>query len=118
MTFSFSQGGQGTTWLIAGPPGCGKTTWICNKLRSHQGSCGYLRLEVPSQHGMEQGRDHCIDGAWSRDQIPELQDLSDQTDKAAGAVSHALNLIEVQQFQAQRDRHRCGNGLDDLQPCP
>ena len=73
---------------------------FCNKLRSHQGSCGYLRLEVPTQHGLEQGRDHCIDRAWLRDQIPKLHDLSDQTDKAAGAVSHALNLIEVQQFQA------------------
>ena len=102
---------MGTTWLIAGPPGCGKTTWICNKLKSHQGSCGYLRLEVPSQHGLEQGRDHCIDRTWLRDQIPDLQDLSDQTGKAAGAASNALNLIEVQQFQAP-----AASNLESLDP--
>ena len=33
-----------TTWLISGPPGCGKTTWILNALRDHPGACGYLRL--------------------------------------------------------------------------
>ena len=91
---------MGETWLIAGPPGCGKTNWICNRLKSHPGSCGYLRLEVPSQQGLEQGDDHCIDRTWLRDQIPGLQDLSNQPDAAAGAASNALNLIELQQCQA------------------
>ena len=94
------QGSTNTTWLIAGPPGCGKTTWIRNTLKAHQGSCGYLRLNVPSQPGLEQGRDLGVDKAWLLDQIPGLHDLSDPAHNDGHAETNALNLIEVQQFQA------------------
>ena len=90
---------MGTTWLIAGPPGCGKTTWICNTLKAHQGTCGYFRLEIPSQQGLEQGEDPSIDRTWLGDQIPGLRDLLVQGDRAACAADDALNLIEVQQFR-------------------
>ena len=86
-----------TTWLISGPPGCGKTTWILNALRDHPGACGYLRLKGTSLEGLEQGCDSGTDRTWLQDQIPSLQDLSapQQTPSAADQ----MNLIELQRFQ-------------------
>ena len=87
-----------TTWLISGPPGCGKTTWILNTLRDHPGSCGYLRLKGTSHEGLEQGRDAGIDRTWLQDQIPALQDLS--APQQSPSAADRINLIELQQFQA------------------
>ena len=87
-----------TTWLISGPPGCGKTTWILNTLRAHPGSSGYLRLKGTSHEGLEQGRDACIDRTWLQDQIPALQDLS--APQQSPSAADRINLIELQQFQA------------------
>ena len=87
-----------TTWLISGPPGCGKTTWILNTLRDHPGPCGYLRLKGTSQEGLEQGCDAGIDRTWLQDQIPALQDLS--TPQPNPAAADRINLIELQQFKA------------------
>jgi len=87
-----------TTWLISGPPGCGKTTWILNTLRDHPGPCGYLRLKGTSHEGLEQGRDAGIDRTWLQDQIPALQDLS--APQQSSSAADQINLIELQQFQA------------------
>lgn len=46
-----------TTWLISGPPGCGKTSWILDTLKQHKGACGYVRLDGPREEaGLEQSR--------------------------------------------------------------
>ena len=37
---------MGQVCLISGPPGCGKTTWVLQRLQPHQGPCAYLRLDV------------------------------------------------------------------------
>ena len=51
--------------------GCGKTTWVLETLKQHQGACAFLRLEDRLE-GLEQGVDGGIDLAWLKDQIPEL----------------------------------------------
>ena len=84
-----------TTWLISGPPGCGKTTWILKTLRDHPGPCGYLRLKGTSHEGLEQGRDAGIDRTWLQDQIPTLQDLS--APQQSSSAADQINLIELQQ---------------------
>ena len=43
--------------LISGPPGCGKTTWVLQRLQQHQGPCAYLRLGGVKEAGLEQGED-------------------------------------------------------------
>ena len=89
------------TWLITGPPGCGKTTWILETFLKHGGECAYLRLDGPSDEGLEQGHNAGIDCAWLMDQVPKLQDLSisASASKAALPSQDCLVLIEVQQFQ-------------------
>ena len=64
------------TWLISGPPGCGKTTWMLNTLKNHQGQRGYLRLPGISTAGLEQADDGGIDQTYLQDQITDLIDLS------------------------------------------
>tara|TARA_Y100000385_G_scaffold271902_1_gene312247 strand:- start:591 stop:881 length:291 start_codon:yes stop_codon:yes gene_type:complete len=64
------------TWLIAGPPGCGKTNWIREKLLKHQGPCAFLRLDGWSHEGLEAGMNAGIDLTWLSDQCPQLIDLS------------------------------------------
>ncbi len=76
------------TWLISGPPGCGKTTWMLNSLKSHQGPRGYLRLPGTSTAGLEQAEDGGID----------LIDLSN-TGQASAGEEQQLNLVELSQFQ-------------------
>ena len=60
-------------WLVLGPPGCGKTSWIRDQLVRHPSPYAYWRLQGPSFDNLEQGLDGGIDGAWLNDQIPELQ---------------------------------------------
>jgi hypothetical protein len=64
------------TWLITGPPGCGKTNWIRDTFLKHPGTCAYLRLSGSEQEGLEQGHNAGIDSTWLKDQIPELVDLA------------------------------------------
>ena len=92
-------------WLVVGPPGCGKTTWIRDQLGLHSGPCAYLRLQGPSLENLEQGLDGGIDGAWLKDQIPELQiptgPLSELSiDDGLLREKELLMVVEVQQFQA------------------
>ena len=49
------------TWLISGPPGCGKTSWILDTFKNHQGSCGYIRLKGFSEIDLEQAISSKID---------------------------------------------------------
>ena len=44
------------TWLITGPPGCGKTNWILETLLEHGSDCAYLRQDGSSDVGLEQGQ--------------------------------------------------------------
>ena len=92
-------------WLVLGPPGCGKTSWIRDQLVRHPGPCVYWRLQGPSFDNLEQGLDGGIDGAWLKDQIPELQiptgQLSELSiDDGLLREKELLMVVEVQQFQA------------------
>jgi len=86
------------TWLISGPPGCGKTTWMLNSLKNHQGPRGYLRLPGLSTAGLEQPDDCGIDLSYLQDQISDLIDLSN-TGQASEGEEQQLNLVELSQFQ-------------------
>ena len=88
------------TWLIAGPPGCGKTTWIRETLLKHEGTCAYLRLEGWSHDGLEVGVNAGIDRTWLIDQIPHLQDLSLVGLQDLPSSGDRLLLVEVQQFKS------------------
>ena len=88
------------TWLITGPPGCGKTNWILEVLQKHRGDCAYLRLDGSSHEGLEQGHNAGIDRAWLMDQIPQLQKFSDPATSSQLSSSDRFVLIEAQQFSA------------------
>ena len=83
------------TWLISGPPGCGKTTWILKMLQQHAGPCSYLRLSGHSLDNLELGRNAGIDRAWLHDQIPQLNDLSKNDHNPADGDNNHLALIEL-----------------------
>ena len=85
--------------LISGPPGCGKTTWILNRIQTHRGPCGYLRLAGTPDEGLTQARDGGIDLTWLQDQRPGLLDLADPDQALAPRSANLLALIELPQFQ-------------------
>ncbi|MFN6132810.1 MAG: GTP-binding protein [Synechococcaceae cyanobacterium] len=87
------------TLLISGPPGCGKTSWILSRLRSHRGPCGYLRLAGAADEGLGQARDGGIDLTWLQDQCPGLLDLADPDQALAPRPANLLALLERPQFQ-------------------
>ena len=88
------------TWLISGPPGCGKTNWILNTLKSHTGPCGYLRLEGRSKPGLEQGQDQNIDWNWLKDQIPHLKNMhSPDYSKEEKVRTQCSNLLKYLNFR-------------------
>ena len=91
---------MGQVCLVSGPPGCGKTTWVLETLKQHQGACAFLRLEGDRLEGLEQGVDGGIDLAWLKDQIPELIALKPSPAGEALHPEAPLTLIEVQQFRA------------------
>ena len=87
------------TWLITGPPGCGKTNWILEAFQKHGGNCAYLRLDGSSHEGLEQGHNAGIDRAWLKDQIPQLQTLSMAGLQPLPPTEDRLVLLEAQQFR-------------------
>ena len=99
------------TWLISGPPGCGKTTWILETLKNHAGPCGYLRLDGTSEQGLQQARNAGIDHAWLKDQLPQLLDLSDSDLDTKAQLDNLLAMIELPQFRAPRE-----SGLNGIDP--
>ena len=91
------------TWLISGPPGCGKTTWMLHELKNHRGAQGYLRLTGVPAEGLEHGCDSGIDLAYLQDQIPDLRDLSKSSQDLANDTEDLLALIELPQFHSPED---------------
>jgi G3E family GTPase len=89
---------MGQVCLISGPPGCGKTTWVLQRLQQHQGPCAYLRLEGDKEAGLEQGADSGIDLAWLKDQVPRLDEPTPSNAAELKQDNDGLTLIEVQQF--------------------
>ncbi len=89
---------MGQVCLISGPPGCGKTTWVLQRLEEHQGPCAYLRLEGDKEAGLEQGADSGIDLAWLKDQVPRLDESTPSNAAELKQDNDGLTLIEVQQF--------------------
>ncbi len=112
------------TWLISGSPGCGKTSWILKTMRSHQGKCGYLRLDGYPSNGLEQVSDSGIDKTFLKDQFPELIDLSDSHHASRSQQGDLLTLIELPQFQSPQQAGLMGmdprvkNQLEALQLHP
>jgi hypothetical protein len=96
------------TLLISGPPGCGKTSWILNRIRNHRGPCGFLRLVGYPDEGLLQARDGGIDLAWLQDQYPGLLDLADPDQALAPRPANLLALIELPQFQPPADSGLAG----------
>ena len=96
------------TLLISGPPGCGKTSWILNRIRNHRGPCGFLRLVGYPDEGLLQARDGGIDLAWLQDQCPGLLDLADPDQALAPRPANLLALIELPQFQPPADSGLAG----------
>ena len=96
------------TLLISGPPGCGKTSWILNRLQAHRGPCGYLRLAGYPDEGLAQAPDGGIDLAYLQDQCPRLLDLADPDQALASRPANLLALIELPQFQPPADSGLAG----------
>ena len=90
------------TWLVTGPPGCGKTNWIRETLLNHGGACAYLRVDGSTHDGLELGHNAGIDRSWLMDQIPQLEDWSEPTSDSQLSSSDRFVLIEAQQFSAPK----------------
>ena len=86
------------TWIISGPPGCGKTSWILNTFKNHSGNCGYVRLGGYSEINLEQAINSKIDFAFLKDQIPNLLDLSSSKLPLEVEKENILIIIEFPQF--------------------
>ena len=91
---------MGQKWLISGSPGCGKTTWILNTIKNHQGACGYLRLTEQAESDHEQLAVSQIDYTFLKDQVPHLEDFSDCRDTSISQHKDFLTLIELSQSQS------------------
>ncbi len=93
-------------------------------MRSHQGKCGYLRLDGYPSNGLEQVSDSGIDKTFLKDQFPELIDLSDSHHASRSQQGDLLTLIELPQFQSPQQAGLMGmdprvkNQLEALQLHP
>ena len=87
------------TWLISGSPGCGKTSWILDTFKNHQGSCGYIRLKGFSEIDLEQAVSSKIDFNYLKDQIPGLVDLNSSSLASITSEENSLIIIEFPQFK-------------------
>ena len=97
------------TWLITGPPGCGKTNWIRETLLNHGGACAYLRLDGATHEELGLGHNAGIDQGWLMDQIPQLEDWSGSAPSSSVPSDDRFVLIEAQQFSSST---QSGDGLD------
>ena len=87
------------SWLIAGPPGCGKTNWILKALKNHEGSCGFIQLNGYSEKLLEQPTSTDIDYVFLKDHIPHLIDISKSPKNSFSNQDDSLIYIELSQFQ-------------------
>ena len=95
-------------WLISGPPGCGKTSWILDRLKKHNSSCGFLRLSGFSENSLEQANSNEIDYVFLKDQIPQLIDLSKSSDQLCTDQDGLLLFIELPQFYLPKESGLAG----------
>ena len=95
-------------WLISGPPGCGKTSWILGKLKKHNSSCGYLRLPRFSENSLEHADSNEIDSVFLKDQIPQLIDFSKSSDSLCANQDGLLLFIELPQFHLPKQSGLAG----------
>ncbi len=94
--------------LISGPPGCGKTSWILGKFKKHNSSCGYLRLPGFSENTLEQADSNEIDSVFLKDQIPQLIDFSNPSDRLCANQDGLLLFIELPQFHLPKQSGLAG----------
>ena len=95
-------------WLISGPPGCGKTSWILDRLKKHNSSCGYLRLPGFSENSLEHADSNEIDSVFLKDQIPQLIDFSKSSDRLYANQDGLLLFIELPQFHLPKQSGLAG----------
>ena len=101
------------TWLISGSPGCGKTSWILDTFKNHQGVCGYIRLKGFSEVDIEQAAASKIDFNYLKDQIPELVDLN--FGRLQLVPLRASNFLEVDEINFLNDlKYTIRNSLHSL----
>ena len=111
-------------WLISGPPGCGKTSWILDRLKKHNSSCGFLRLSGFSENSLEQANTNEIDYVFLKTQIPQLIDLSKSSDQLCNDQDGLLLFIELPQFYLPQESGLAGidrrviNQLENLKLIP
>ena len=96
---------MGLKWLISGPPGCGKTTWILNKINNFNEQCGYLSLAGETEKGLEPAPINSIDRIWLKDQIPNLIDLSDSKIDFSSKLDSLHVMIEFQKFKGNKQNN-------------
>ena len=94
---------MGPKWLISGSPGCGKTTWILNTIKNHQGACGYLRLTEQTESDHEQLAVSQIDYTFLKDPVPHLEDFSDCRDTSISQHKDCLTLIELSNLKGREN---------------
>ena len=99
------------TWLVSGPPGCGKSSWILKALQEHAGPCGYLRLAGFSDDALMHADDGCIDLAYLQDQVPGLRDLTKGDLAEIQIEDNFFALIELPQFKPPDE-----SGLEGIDP--
>ena len=95
---------MGQVCLVSGPPGCGKTTWVLETLKQHQGACAFLRLEGIDLKGWNKVSMAGSIRLGSRIRSLNWLRYSHQHQGKSSRHDGQLTLIEVQQFRAQKRR--------------
>lgn len=98
--------------LVSGPPGCGKTSWILNRLLEHRGPRAYRRLEGVDPQGCPLALDGGLDRAILLDRLPDLRPLADGPQDTANDPAGLLAFIELPLLQPQSPQA----AVLDLQP--